>query len=742
MSMMSPTPDLNGPTMPTTQMSASGDPSMPQLGVSRPTNVSIGGILSIKSADEMRAIEQAKVDQQQAQPIIQNLAAHVRHCWQAARMAKEQDTEPRMFKSMRQRRGEYDPEKLALIRQQGGSEIYMMLTSAKCRGAAAWLRDVMLSQGDQKPWTIKPMPVPSLPPDIIASLRQEAIKQVMQYTQATGAPPDDMDMRDFLMDLRESYMNQVYEEARYGVEMMELKMETQLREGGFIEAFDAFIDDLVTYPAAILKGPVVRRRSTLQWTMDAQNQAQLVVQDTLRPEYDRIDPFMAYPSPQSTGINDGYFIERHRMRQADLEALRGVDGYDDAAINSVLGEYASGGLHEWLSVDSAKAQAEGKTSATVLTNPEGLIDALQFWGDIPGKLLVEWGLTEQDIPDQAKQYPSEVWLIGRYVIKASLNYHPLGEKPYFKASYEELPGLFWGNAPPDLIRDCQDVCNSAARALVNNMGISSGPQVAVLSDRLPVGEDISQMYPWKIWQFNSDPLAQSQQKPIEFFMPDNNAQLLMQVFEKFSVLADEYSAIPRYMTGDSPAGGAGRTASGMSMLMNNANKSMQQVAANVDSMLARLLERLYFYNMKYGDDPALKRTDIRIVARGADGVIAKEQAQVRRNEFLAATANPFDMQVLGVDGRAALLREQAKGLDLDPDKIVPPRFKVTLMQKVQQRMAMLAPPGAPGAPGAQNPGTAPGAPPPPGGSQPNPTINGQQLHNGAPVTDHFSPPTS
>jgi hypothetical protein len=451
---------------------------------------------------------------------------------------------------------------------------------------------------------------------------------------------------------------------------------------------------------------------------------------------------MAYPSPQSTGINDGYFIERHRMRQADLEALRGVDGYDDAAINSVLGEYASGGLHEWLSVDSAKAQAEGKTSATVLTNPEGLIDALQFWGDIPGKLLVEWGLTEQDIPDQAKQYPSEVWLIGRYVIKASLNYHPLGEKPYFKASYEELPGLFWGNAPPDLIRDCQDVCNSAARALVNNMGISSGPQVAVLSDRLPVGEDISQMYPWKIWQFNSDPLAQSQQKPIEFFMPDNNAQLLMQVFEKFSVLADEYSAIPRYMTGDSPAGGAGRTASGMSMLMNNANKSMQQVAANVDSMLARLLERLYFYNMKYGDDPALKRTDIRIVARGADGVIAKEQAQVRRNEFLAATANPFDMQVLGVDGRAALLREQAKGLDLDPDKIVPPRFKVTLMQKVQQRMAMLAPPGAPGAPGAQNPGTAPGAPPPPGGSQPNPTINGQQLHNGAPVTDHFSPPTS
>ena len=40
-------------------------------------------------------------------------------------------------------------------------------------------------------------------------------------------------------------------------------------------------------------------------------------------------------------------------------------------------------------------------------------------------------------------------------------------------------------------------------------------------------------------------------------------------------MADDVSAIPRYMTGGAQAGGAGRTASGLSMLMSNAAKTLQ-----------------------------------------------------------------------------------------------------------------------------------------------------------------------
>ena len=230
------------------------------------------------------------------------------------------------------------------------------------------------------------------------------------------------------------------------------------------------------------------------------------------------------------------------------------------------------------------------------------------------------------------------------------------------------------------------------------------------------------MYPWKIWQTQSDPMGVPQ-PAVSFFQPSSNVHELMGVFERFSTLADEYTGIPRYMTGDSPAGGAGRTASGMSMLMNNASKSIKQVVATIDvNVLTPLLEHLYFHNMKYSDDPELKG-DVSIIARGAVSILLKEAAQVRRNEFLAATANPIDMEIIGIPGRAEVLRQVAKSLDMPTEKIVP-SMEALQLRAMQRQQMMLQMQAQQGQQGAQGPGPSP---------------SGQNLENGAPVTDNFSP---
>jgi hypothetical protein len=680
----------------------------------------MGGILSAMSAKDLAAEERSKAQAAQARPMIKSLSAYVRGRWVEARKAKEQTVEQKMFKAVRARRGEYDPDVLTKIRETGGSEIYMMLTSNKCRAAASWLRDVMLGSGSDKPWTIRPTPIPTLPPDVSEEMRQAAIDQMTKVMDATGQMLPPTQLRKYLNELREEYLYNLQEEAKFKVRQMENKMEDQLIEGGFIKSLDQFLDDITTFPCAFLKGPIVRRKPVMKWNNNAQSGYQLEVVDDLVLEWERVDPFMIYPSPSSMGIEDGYLIERHKLRQPDLEALIGVEGYDDEAIRMVLDAYGRGGLQEWLIVDSTKAQAEGRSTVAVMQNSEHLIDALQFWGPVSGQMLLDWGLDEEEVPDKSKQYYCEAWLIGEFVIKASLNYHPLGKMPYFKASYEEIPGTFWGNSTYDLVKDCQDMCNSSARALSNNMGIASGPQVVINVDRVPAGDDITNLYPWKIHQVTSDPLGSSA-KPIDFFQPSSNIQELLTTYEKFSVLADEYSGIPRYMTGNSPSGGAGRTASGMSMLMSNANKAMKQVVQNIDtSVMTPLLERLYFYNMKYSDDNELKG-DINVVARGAIGIVAKEAAQVRRNEFLAATANPIDMQIMGIEGRATLLREMCKDLDMNPDEIVPPREMLKVAQQVQAMMQQGQPPEMP----------------PQGQPQGNPTNNQQALANGAPITDNF-----
>ena len=679
----------------------------------------MGGILTAMSAKDLAAEERSKAQAAQAQPMIKSLASYVRGRWVEARKAKEQTVEQRMFKAVRARRGEYDPDVLTKIRETGGSEIYMMLTSNKCRAAASWLRDVMLGSGSDKPWTLRPTPIPTLPPDVTEEMRQAAIDQMTTVMNTTGQMLAPTQLRKYLNELREEYLYNLQEEAKFKVRQMENKMEDQLIEGGFIKSLDQFLDDITTFPAAFLKGPIIRRKPVMKWNSGAQGGYQLTVVDDLVLEWERVDPFMIYPSPSSMGIDDGYLIERHKLRQPDLEALIGVEGYDDEAIRMVLDTYGRGGLQEWLIVDSTKAQAEGRSTVAVMQNSEHLIDALQFWGPVSGQMLLDWGLSDAEVPDKSKQYYCEAWLIGEFVIKASLNYHPLGKMPYFKASYEEVPGTFWGNSTYDLIKDCQDMCNSAARALSNNMGIASGPQVVINVDRVPAGDDITNLYPWKIHQVTSDPMGSSA-KPIDFFQPSSNVQELLTTYEKFSVLADEYSGIPRYMTGNSPSGGAGRTASGMSMLMSNANKAMKQVVQNIDtSVMTPLLERLYFYNMKYSEDNELKG-DVNVVARGAIGIVAKEAAQVRRNEFLAATANPIDMQIMGIEGRATLLRETAKDLDINPDEVVPPREMLKVAQQVQAMMQQGQPPMMPQ-----------------GQPQGNPTNNQQALANGAPITDHF-----
>lgn len=238
------------------------------------------------------------------------------------------------------------------------------------------------------------------------------------------------------------------------------------------------------------------------------------------------------------------------------------------------------------------------------------------------------------------------------------------------------------------MRDVQTLCNAAARSLANNMGIASGPQAEVTVDRLPDGEDVTSMFPWKIWQVTSDRTGGGQ-PAVRFFQPNMNAEALMNVYQYFMKQADEVTGIPNYVYGNAQGGGAGRTASGLSMLMDNAAKGIKAAITQVDKVVSALVGRLYIHNMVYDPDQSCKG-DFKVIAKGAMGLVAKEQLQIRRNEFLQATANPIDMQIVGVPGRAYLLREVAKSLQMDTDKLVPTTEQMLFRQQKQQEAQMLA----------------------------------------------------
>lgn len=611
------------------------------------------------------------------------LAQLIRKRFEDAKRQRTMAVDSALLEALRSYNGEYSPDKLSHIREFGGSEVFARITSVKCRGATALLRDIYTTQ--DRPWGFAPSPDPTVPDSLIKVIDQLVGTEVSTVLQS-GERIDPEVVRERRDKLYEAAKKVELQKAEVEAKQAEAIVDDILLKGGFYQALNEFLTDLPIFKIAVLKGPVVKNVQQLKW-----ENGQATMKSLPTFTWSRVSPFDIWFSPGATRMEATDVFERHRLTVQELYELIGMPGYDEDAIREVIRTSGEGGLKEWaLTVESQRADLENRTQQ----GDDDAIDAIEFTGHVLGRDLKEFRVSGVD--DMEKPYFVTAWLIGRHVIKVMLNPSPRKRPPYFVTSYVKIPGSLYGDGLPDTISDIQDIMNATARALVNNVSIASGPQVFVNEDQVDITAD-RKLRPWKLWSYHSDPLTPSA-RPIDFFQPTSNAQELLMVYEKFNIIADEVSAIPRYMTGNNSVGGAGRTASGLSMLIGNANKSLQSVAENIDQdVFLPLLEQLYDFVMLTDPDGVL-RGDEQIVVKGVRRVLKQESDRVRQTEFLAMTANPIDAPIIGPK-RANILQQVANNMGLDIDIPEPEEM----------------PPAAQGAPGA--------GPNPTGGQMPNQSVS-------------------
>lgn len=594
----------------------------------------------------------------------------------------------RMLNAMRCFKGEYDSQKLAEIQRFGGSAIYARLIAMKCRGASALLRDVYLTA--DRPWGLNPPDDPSIPPDILASIKQLVMSEVSSINEAQQSIDPDQ-IRDRLTSLIASARDAAKRNAQTQAQISEDKIDEILKNGGFYNALSEFLTDLPLFPFACIKGPVVRIVPEVVW-----NQGKASIIQRPRLEWVRVSPFDLWWTPGVSRIEDAAMVERSRLTRANLNDLLDLPGYNQDNLRMVLDLYGRGGLDDdWDTTDSQRAVAESRENPRI--NRSDMISCLEYHGNIQGRMLDEYGFDTTQITgfDPLRDYFVQCWLIGQYVIKVQLAPSPRKRHPYYITSFEKVPGTPVGNALPDILADIQESANAALRALNNNMAMSSGPQVVVNEDRIQPGTDGEELYPWKRWRTTSDPFTQnSTQKPVEFFQPQSNSQELLSVYQAFSAMADDLSAIPRYLQGSGATGGAGRTASGLAMLMGNASKILQTVAGNVDRDIFDPSLTELFDMLMLTDTSGLLTGEEKVQVMGVSVAIQKETQRARQMEFLQATTNPMDIQIIGPKGRAAVLRVVADGLGMPGEEIVPTADELDAQQKAAQAQAQAQ--GVPG----------------------------------------------
>lgn len=289
-------------------------------------------------------------------------------------------------------------------------------------------------------------------------------------------------------------------------------------------------------------------------------------------------------------------------------------------------------------------------------------ELLEYWGYIPVEVLRDHGVTVPKDMEELDEINTNVWISGGEIIRLVLNPFKPSRIPYFAAPYEINPYSFFGIGVAENMEDTQVLMNGFMRMAVDNAVLSGNLVFEVSEDFLTPGQDLN-VFPGKVFRRQGGAPGQA------IFATEypNVANQNLMLFDKARQLADESTGVPSFAHGQTGVTGVGRTASGISMLMNAANGNNRTVIKNLDDYLIAPIGRAFFaFNMQFDHDPDIKG-DLEVNARGTESLMATEVRSQRLMQFLQiVSANPSLAPWAKLD---VLVYEVAKSLDLDPERI-------------------------------------------------------------------------
>lgn len=592
-----------------------------------------------RDQDGLDELELAELEQEEY--FNDGLSKYVLEALHTADKHREQHSiGERIAASLRMYRGEYTTDEKAKF---DGIDVYRNIVGMLCRTGQSWVDD-SYAMADDRPWTLSPTPRPELP-RVMRDALESAVQQRFQQLAANGEinTMTLAERQDVVRALRELADRMAFDEASKAIKGMERLIEDQLTEGGWRQEFAKFRHSLMVFPTAIMRSPVTRYKRVAKWDGDKVVDKRVEVMCT-----ENVDPIDVFPSPDSSDCQDGeYLVVRGRYTRTALSDCAKIKGFSKKAINLVLHANKEGVDDKTLSVNYSDYLT------AVDSDSPNLYVVYEFNGRVPGSDILSWMHAESegeeatrkgsevDIKedvigkvDPSETYEIVAWLCGGKVIYVAHNDNILGERPYWATSYSKVPGSFWGRGIPDLACSLQAELNTAARSRAFNMAAAAGPAVEINVNMFSDEEEVPNTFtPWRV--FKAEPgIVGSGAPAMRFYQPQSNAQEITMVMEEVWAKAHDLVGLPPYTRGSNQ--GAAQTLGAFSMQYNAASKGIKTVIGNIDiDVVEPVVRSYYMFNMLHGDDPTIK-ADAAVVARGAVGLVRKEQADSRPLETLQA----------------------------------------------------------------------------------------------------------
>ena len=436
--------------------------------------------------------------------------------------------------------------------------------------------------------------------------------------------------------------------AMVAAKKMQKKIHDQLEESGANKNLRSSAFEMALFGTGIMKGPFAVDKEYPNWNDEGEYDP---VFKTV-PQVNHVSVWNFYPDPDANNMEEAqYVIERHKMSRSQLRSLKKRPYFRDKVIDEVIDAGENYTKEYWEDDLSDYAPEHGVDR----------FEVLEYWGTVDTAMLEE---QEVEIPKELNEFDelqANVWICNGKILRLVLNPFKPAKIPYVAAPYELNPYSFFGVGIAENMDDTQTLMNGFMRMAVDNAVLSGNLIFEVDETNLVPGQDLS-LYPGKIFRRQGGAPGQA----LFGTKYPNVASENMMLFDKARQLSDESTGMPSFAHGQTGVSGVGRTASGISMLMNAASGSIKTVIKNVDDYLLRPLgEGLFRFNMQFDFDPEIKG-DLEVKARGTESLMANEVRSQRLMQFLGVASNPALAPFAKFQ---YVIREIAKSLDLDPDKV-------------------------------------------------------------------------
>ena len=491
-----------------------------------------------------------------------------------------------------------------------GCTEFFNITRPFVDAASARLGDILLPSGDWN-FRIKPTPKPEL-------IEFEGSDKPVRDEQGN------LIMRQgFIPKTVNDFVSELNVEAARKVAKAEMRIRDWLVECSYHTEMRKVFEDSARIGTGVLKGAVSVRRTSRVKIEDG-----FEVKHTINPASFRIDPVNFYPDPDcGDNIQSGNFvIERSFLTCSQLYELgQGDPTYDTEAIDNVIEEGPNKCNYDGDGIPTGKE-----------TDPSERYEIWYYYGNIDADQFNT--ITSDEAPFEGS-VPAVIVIVNDTIVKAFLN--PLGEYnnfPYDVMPWQAVSGSIWGIGVARQGRVAQKKYLVAARAMVDNMSLSSVPMLVVRKQLVRPMDGDWTLRRGKVFAVSEEGASKSVNDAITAIVIPSLQEELAADMQIALKMMEDMTGVNFLLQGQQ--GSAPDTVGGMQLLHQNASALLRRVARLFDERVTEPhIKRYYEWLLNYGDDDD-EKGDVRIEAIGSSALLERELQAQQLQVVMQMAENP------------------------------------------------------------------------------------------------------